>query len=760
MKRPYSVAARVAAVGILAGATLVGNPVALQRRHPGVLRQVVTVNGRSAAAGEVLVKFRRQLASFERGQLDQQTDADQNHAIGGAGVRRMHSRRYDTSTLLAFLRSHPDVEYVEPNYIIQSDAVPNDTSFGQLWGLLNVGQTVGKAGIPGADIDASLAWDVSTGSRANVVAVIDTGVLYTHSDLAANIWSAAAPFTVTIAGQPITCAAGTHGFDAITKTCDPYDDNGHGTHVSGTIGALGNNSRGVAGVNWTASIMASRFLDANGTGTLADSINAIEFVIQAAAATGANVRVLSNSWSSGGFSQALLDEINKAGARDMLFVASAGNNSSDNDVIPRYPASYTAPNIIAVASTDNTDTLASGVGGSNYGASSVHLAAPGVNILSTYLEDIGFPYQYLSGTSMAVPHVSGAAALVLSRCALSTAALKNNLLASVDPIPLLTGRVATGGRLNVNTAIRACMPNFAMSATPATRTDTAGASSSYTTTVTPSGGFTGTVTFSVSGLPSGATASFSPSSVTTSGSSTMTVTTSTTTPAGSFPLTITGTSGSLIHTVPVTLTVSGLTTTTNVASNNNPSTFGAGVTFTATVAGSGVPTGAVTFMDGTTTLGSALLNVSGQATLTTSVLAAGTHSITAVYGADSTFNGSTSPALSQVVNPAVLTVTADNASRNYGDPNPTFTASYSGFKNGETLATSGVTGSPNLTTLATGTSAVGSYAITAAVGTLASSNYTFAFANGALTVNKALLTVTADNTSRNYGDANPTFTAS
>src|SRR6267143_2435242 len=264
MKRPYSVAARVAAVGILA-ATLVGNPVALQRRHPGVVRQLVTVNGRSAAAGEVLVKFRRQLASFERGQLDQQTDADQNHAIGGAGVRRMHSRRYDTSALLAFLRSHPDVEYVEPNYIVQADAVPNDTSFGQLWGLLNTGQIVGKAGVPGADISASLAWDVSTGSRANVVAVIDTGVQYAHSDLAANIWSAPAAFNVTIAGQTITCAAGTHGFDAITKTCDPYDDNGHGTHVSGTIGALGNNSRGVAGVNWTASIMASKFLDANGT---------------------------------------------------------------------------------------------------------------------------------------------------------------------------------------------------------------------------------------------------------------------------------------------------------------------------------------------------------------------------------------------------------------------------------------------------------------------------------------------------------------
>src|SRR5207247_9669987 len=243
-------------------------------------------------------------------------------------------------------------------------------------------QAYGTPGIPGADIQASSAWDVSTGSAANVVAVIDTGIDYTHPDLAANVWSAPRSFTVVIGDQTITCAAGTHGFNAITKTCDPFDDYGHGTHVSGTIGAVGNNNLGVVGVNWTTSIMAAKSLGASGTGTVADAINAIEFVIQAAAAAGANVRVLSNSWSSGGFSQALLDEINKANTNNMLFVASAGNNGLDNDTTPRYPASYgaapyNAPSVIAVASTDNRDTLASN---SNYGATSVHLAAPGVNI--------------------------------------------------------------------------------------------------------------------------------------------------------------------------------------------------------------------------------------------------------------------------------------------------------------------------------------------------------------------------------------------
>ena len=207
--------------------------------------------------------------------------------------------------------------------------------------------------------------------------------------------------------------------------------------------------------------MAAKAFGSTGTGTVSDAIDAIEFVIQAAAATGANVRVLNNSWGTGGgFSQALLDEINIANANNMLFVASAGNFASNNDLSPQYPASYTAPNVIAVAATTNTDGLALF---SNWGPSSVHLGAPGLNVFSTWLSlsnpfnQAGVDYQYLSGTSMAAPHVSGAAALVLSRCALDTAALKNNLLSHVDAIPSLAGRLVTGGRLNVNNAIRACL---------------------------------------------------------------------------------------------------------------------------------------------------------------------------------------------------------------------------------------------------------------------------------------------------------------
>jgi subtilisin family serine protease len=412
--------------------------------------------GREVAAREVLVKFRGDRAAAPApDELRWLADTDRDEEIGRQGLRRLHSRNLDVESLLAVLSQRADVEYAEPNYVVHAiGTVPNDTYFSLMWNLRNTGQTAagGQVGYAGADIDATLAWDITTGSRANVVAVIDTGIDYRHPDLAANVWSAPSSFSVRIGSRTITCAAGTHGFNAITLTCDPLDDNSHGTHVSGTIGALGNNGRGVVGVNWVASVMGAKFLDATGSGTIADAINAIDFAIQAKQVfgAGANVRVLSNSWAGDGFSQALLDEINKANASDMLFVAAAGNVAANNDSVAIYPANYNAPNVVAVAATDNRDQLASF---SNYGATTVELGAPGVAIASTVRNN---GYAYYSGTSMATPHVSGAAALILSACSLDTPKLRDVILNTVDPVPALVGKTMTGGRLNVFNAIRAC----------------------------------------------------------------------------------------------------------------------------------------------------------------------------------------------------------------------------------------------------------------------------------------------------------------
>jgi len=419
--------------------------------------QVENMDGVEVVEGEAIVRFdtpKEELQTYLNHAVSM-VNASMHRGIGpdGLNIFHMRSKAMNTRALLELLSRLPGVRYVEPNYVYRRQLTPNDASFGSLWGMNNTGQTIqGQVGVADADIDAVQAWDVSTGSSSIVVGVIDTGVDYNHPDLAANVWSAPAAFSVTVGGQTINCPAGSHGFNAVTNTCTPLDDNNHGSHCSGTIGARGNNSSGVVGVNWTTSIMGLKFLSASGSGNTADAIECIDFAIQAKNifGAGANVRVLSNSWGGGGFSQALLDAINRANNANMLFVAAAGNNNSNNDTTAFYPANYNATNVLSVAATDNRDAKSSF---SNFGATTVDLGAPGTNILST-VRNGGFAF--FSGTSMATPHVSGAAALVLSRCALSTAELKANLMNNVDPISSLAGRTVTGGRLNVDRAIRAC----------------------------------------------------------------------------------------------------------------------------------------------------------------------------------------------------------------------------------------------------------------------------------------------------------------
>jgi subtilisin family serine protease len=327
--------------------------------------------------------------------------------------------------------------YAEPNYVLHALDTPNDPSFPQQWNLQNNGQ---DGGTSGADIHATQAWNLTTGSPKVVVAVIDSGIDYPHPDLAANTWSNSAPFSQTIDGVSINCAVGTHGYNAITNTCDPMDDNGHGSHISGIIGAVGNNGVGVTGVNWAVQVMACKWLDATGAGAASDAITCLDFV-KAMKDSGMNIVATNNSWG-GSFSQAMSDAIQVQQQDGILFIAAAGNNFCDNDVVAVYPADFFLPNIISVAATNRFDQLAAF---SDFGPQSVHLGASGQEILST---TPGNTYAVMSGTSMAAPQVTGVAALLAAQDSTRDwRALKNLILAGGDPLPALTQTI-TGNRLD------------------------------------------------------------------------------------------------------------------------------------------------------------------------------------------------------------------------------------------------------------------------------------------------------------------------
>jgi len=376
------------------------------------------------------------------------------HAAGGTVLHRFASLHIALVKTAASGRMRADVsgnrhvEFVEPNAIIHTDAVPNDPSFASQWGLRNTGQTVNfAAGTPGDDIHAAGAWDVTTGSRAVKVAVVDSGVDAAHPDLAANIWSNPGESCAGCASNGVDDDGNgyvddAHGWNCLAGSNNPADDNGHGTHVAGIIGAAGNNGTGVTGVNWRVSIMPVKFVGADGSGTTADAICSIQYAVNAGA------DVINASWGDTDYSQALYDAIAQADQHGVLFVAAAGNDSANNDSTPHYPASYDLPNVISVAATDSNDNLA---WFSDYGDGSVDIGAPGQSILSTWP---GGGYRYEDGTSMATPFVSGAAALVKAADPGATAVgIKALLMGTADPASDLAGFVASGGRLDASAAL-------------------------------------------------------------------------------------------------------------------------------------------------------------------------------------------------------------------------------------------------------------------------------------------------------------------
>jgi thermitase len=424
-----------------------------EKKQPATIDEIALTDTEHLGRPEILVRFKPGVSAetIDRitSQLHDRVEDRIENAPGLDAIDDLDDE--NAAELVAQYSKLPEVEYAEENYEISLDVVegplvpvfPHDPQFIDQWALSNQGQRGGK---PGADISAPLAWATTTGSDKVVVAVLDSGVDYRHDDLANNMWvrpAEMAPYH----DDDLGTIDDFNGFNAIDKGSDPMDDNGHGTHCAGIIGAEGSNDIGIAGVDWNVRIMPLKFMNAGGFGTTKDAIEAINYVIERKKA-GVNVRVISASWGSTQKSRALEDIIRKAYEEGILFVAAAGNASTNNDRNPHYPSSYNVPNVISVAALDRHDQLASF---SNYGPKSVVIAAPGVDILSTWL---GNEYEEKSGTSMATPVVAGVAALVLAHePGLSVDELKKKLLTSVDKLDSLAGKVSSGGRINAAKAV-------------------------------------------------------------------------------------------------------------------------------------------------------------------------------------------------------------------------------------------------------------------------------------------------------------------
>lgn len=423
---------------------------ATEKKQPTSAEEIALSETRNFGRPEVLVKFKSDVTREKIEILMSRfNDRIEDRIENVAGLESIDDLdNADANTVATQYSQLPEVEYAEPNFDIALEEsvtaiFPRDPHFNDQWALANTGQRGGKIG---ADIRAPVAWQVTTGSNDVVVAVLDSGVDYTHEDLVENMWvrpSQMDPYH----DDELGTVDDLNGFNAIDSASDPMDENGHGTHCAGIIGAEGENNIGIAGVNWNVRIMPLKFMNAGGFGTTKDAIEAINYVIERKRA-GVNVRIISASWGSTQKSRALEDVIRKAYENDILFVAAAGNASVNNDRSPHFPSSYDVPNVISVAALDRHDQLAKF---SNYGPKSVAIAAPGVEILSTWL---GNQYEEKSGTSMATPVISGVAALILAENPrMSVTDLRKKLMDSTDPIVALKGKTVSEGRINAEKAL-------------------------------------------------------------------------------------------------------------------------------------------------------------------------------------------------------------------------------------------------------------------------------------------------------------------
>ena len=428
-------------------------PAESKSREDSAQNELDQDTARSSARADVLVKFRAGVSEDAIKEITSRFNdqiLDEIEAVPGLTAIN-DPDNMEAGAVAAQYQALPEIEYAEPNYEISLDQAGNDTNqvrvndprFEEQWALTNDGRNGGKKG---ADISALQAWATTKGSDEIVVAILDSGVEYTHADLINNIWTRPASIK-PYQDRDLGTVDDVHGYNVVANNGEPMDGNGHGTNCAGIIGAECGNKLGVCGVNWKTQIMPLKFLNAGGFGTVLGAIQAINYAIDRKRA-GVNLRVINASWELTQHSRALEELIRKAAEAGILFIAASGSSNTNNDTAPRYPAGYKIGNVISVAATDRSDALASF---SNYGEKSVHIAAPGKDILTTAL---GNDYEQRSGTSMAAPVVAGVAALALATHPdLSVNHLRSLLLESVDKLPGLRGKVSTAGRINAAQAV-------------------------------------------------------------------------------------------------------------------------------------------------------------------------------------------------------------------------------------------------------------------------------------------------------------------